>query len=70
MSQNKTKINEEKDIREIEVINIEEVSDKFEDKGKDFLVTIKSSYEKIFLNNKKSVKVPPTSTPNRYDIKI
>jgi hypothetical protein len=30
MSQNKTNINEEKDIREIEVINIEEVSDKFE----------------------------------------
>ena len=29
MSQNKTNINEEKDIREIEVINIEEVSDKF-----------------------------------------
>jgi len=30
MSQNKTKINEEKDIREIEVINIKEVSEKFE----------------------------------------
>ena len=38
-------------------INTREVSDKFEEKGEDFLVKIKSSYEKIFLNNKKSVKV-------------
>ena len=38
-------------------INKREVSDKFEEKGKDFLVKIKSSYDKIFLNNKKSVKV-------------
>ena len=38
-------------------INKREVSDKFEEKGKDFLVKIKSSYEKIFLNNKKSIKV-------------
>ena len=38
-------------------INIREVSDKFEEKGKDFLVKIKSSYEQVFLNNKKCVKV-------------
>jgi len=38
-------------------INTREVSDKFEEKGEGFLVKIKSSYEKIFLNNKKSVKV-------------
>lgn len=38
-------------------INIRKISDKFEEKGKDFLVKIKSSYEQVFLNNKKCVKV-------------
>ena len=38
-------------------INKREVSDKFEEKGKDFLIKIKSSYEKTFLNNKKCVKI-------------
>ena len=38
-------------------INIRKISDKFEEKGKDFLVKIKLSYEQVFLNNKKCVKV-------------
>ena len=38
-------------------INLREESDKFEQQGKDFLIKIKSSYEKIFLDNKKAVKI-------------
>jgi dTMP kinase len=38
-------------------INVREESDKFEQQGKDFLIKIKLSYEKIFLDNKKAVKV-------------
>ena len=38
-------------------INAREVSDKFEEKGEDFLVKIKSFYKQVFLNNKKSIKV-------------
>ena len=38
-------------------INTREVSDKFEEKGEDFLVKIKSFYEQVFLNNKKSIKI-------------
>ena len=47
MSQNKTKINEEKDIREIEVINIEEVSDKFE---------VEDAYGNVTINNTNEIK--------------
>ena len=51
-------------------INTREVSDKFEEKGEDFLVKIKSSYDKIFLNNKKSVKVLTDSSINDVQINI
>jgi thymidylate kinase len=47
-----------------------EVSDKFEEKGKDFLVKIKSSYEQVFLNNKKAVKVLTDSSMNDVQMNI
>jgi len=47
MSQNKTNINEEKDIREIEVINIEEVSDKFE---------VEDVYGNVTIHNTNEIK--------------
>jgi len=47
MSQNKTKINEEKDIREIEVINIKEVSEKFE---------VEDVYGNITIHNTNEIK--------------
>ena len=51
-------------------INMREVSDKFEEKGKDFLIKIKSSYEQVFLNNKKSVKVLTDSSMNDVQMNI
>jgi dTMP kinase len=51
-------------------INTREVSDKFEEKGKDFLVKIKSSYDQVFLNNKKAVKVLTDSSMNDVQINI
>ncbi len=38
-------------------INKRENSDKFEQQGEKFLIKIKSSYEKVFLENKKSIKI-------------
>ena len=51
-------------------INIRKISDKFEEKGKDFLVKIKSSYEQVFLNNKKCVKVLTDNKINDVQISI
>jgi len=51
-------------------INIRKISDKFEEKGKDFLVKIKSSYEQVFLNNKKCVKVLTDNKINDVQVSI
>ncbi len=41
----------------LERINKRKSSDKFETKGKDFLIKIKENYEKVFSNNKKVIKI-------------